>query len=126
MERPRETLSVAPAVAAYRHRLDHLRAEGRQLRAALASSPDSPADLEALRVWQRECAATVSQLSGGSKAHWLSRAFSEALLVPTAAAGAASLVTIIDRLLGVLDSAGRSLAGAAALPAADSASSPPS
>ena len=62
--------SLASSIDAYRHRLDHLRAEGRQLRAALGRSPDSPADLDALRVWQRECAATVSQLSGGSKAHW--------------------------------------------------------
>ena len=116
--------SLTTSIDVYRHRLDHLRAEGRQLRAVLASTSESLADLEALRVWQRECAATVSQLSGGSKAHWLSRAFSEALLVPAAPAGA-SVVTIVDRLLGVLDSAGHSLADAAAVPAADPAGPPP-
>lgn len=115
-------------IATYRHRLDHLSMEGRQLRAALANFPDGSAQLQALHVWQRECAATVSQLSGGSKAHWLSRAFSEALLVPASTDAQrhdASIVTIIDRLLGVLDSAGQSLADAVAPPSSDVASRPP-
>jgi hypothetical protein len=110
-------------VATFRHRLDHLRAEGRELGSALAGLQDSAGNLEPLRVWQRECAATISQLSGGSKAHWLSRAFSEALLVPNAGAGAA-VVTIIERLLAVLDSATQSLA-AATVPASDATAPPP-
>ena len=128
MEHPEQLSSVPAAIEAYRHRLDHLSAEGQQLRAALASSPDGTANVQALGVWQRECAATVSQLSGGSKAHWLSRAFSEALLVPAATAGSAgdtSVVTITDRLLSVLDSASRSLAGAVAPASSDSAGIPP-
>jgi hypothetical protein len=113
-------------VDVYRHRLAHLAAEGRRLRAALAHAPDGAADLRALRVWQDECAATVGQLSGGSKAHWLARAFSDALLVPVAhgdGSASVSVVTIVDRLLGVLESAGRSLAGAVAGP--DEGSRPP-
>jgi hypothetical protein len=124
MDHPPQVPSVDSAVAVYRHRLDHLSAEGRQIRAVLATTPGDAADLQALRIWQRECAATISQLSGGSKAHWLSRAFSEALLVPMANGGSASVVTILDRLLSVLDSAGRSLADAVLPPSPDSGPPP--
>ena len=112
------------AVDAYVHRLEHLRATGQQLRIALASSSESPGETHALGVWQRDCAATVSQLSGGSKRHWLSRAFSDALLVPVNGADSASVVSIIDRLLDVLASAGRSLAGAVDPPAIEPADPP--
>jgi hypothetical protein len=30
--------------------------------------------VDATREWQRDCAAAINQLSGGSKAHWLARA----------------------------------------------------
>jgi hypothetical protein len=99
--------------AVFQHRLGHLRDEGQRLRAALSTDTQRASDHEALGRWQRECAATISQLSGGSKAHWLSRAFSEALLVPAASgdlrARDASSLTIVDRLLGVLDQADRSV-----------------
>lgn len=101
-----------PAIDSYRHRLDHLAADGRQLRAALMESPGDNGNLAALRTWQAECATTVSQLSGGIKIHWLSRAFSEALLVRGAAGGSADVVVIIDRVLGVMASARQSLAEA--------------
>ena len=104
--------ALTSALYAYRHRLDHLVAEGRQLQEALATAPGSSADLDALRVWQRACAVTIGQLSGGSKAHWLARAYSDGLLVPLARAESASVTTIIDRILGVLDRAGASLAHA--------------
>jgi len=125
MDNHQETAPVASAIDVYRHRLDHLSAEGRQLRTALASDSGGATNLQALRVWQRECAATVGQLSGGSKAHWLSRAFSTALLVPIADGGSVGVVTIIDRLLSVLDSAGRSLADAITPPSPGSDSPPP-
>ncbi len=112
------------AVDTYLHRLEHLRATGQQLRIALASSSESPGETQALGAWQRDCAATVSQLSGGSKRHWLSRAFSDALLVPVNGADSASVVSIIDRLLDVLASAGRSLAGAVDPPAIEPAGQP--
>lgn len=102
--------ALSSSLHAYRHRLDHLLAEGRQLQEALATAPGSSADLDALRVWQRACAATIGQLSGGSKAHWLARAYSDGLLVPRAES--ASVTTIIDRILDVLDRACASLAHA--------------
>src|SRR5438445_511238 len=36
---------------------------------------------DAIRAWQQDCAAAINQLSGGSKAHWLARAYSGAFLV---------------------------------------------
>jgi hypothetical protein len=45
---------------------------------------------EASRAWQQDCAAAINQLSGGSKAHWLARAYSEAFLVRSAFAPLAS------------------------------------
>lgn len=114
----------SPAILTYRHRLDHLGFEGRRLRATLLANPEDAIGLQALGLWQRECAATVSQLSGGSKAHWLSRSFSEALLVPSSQGASAHIVTIVDRLLNVLDAARRSLADAVESSSPD-ASAPP-
>ena len=37
--------------------------------------------VDATRAWQQDCAAAINQLSGGSKAHWLARAYSGAFLV---------------------------------------------
>jgi hypothetical protein len=78
-------------------RLEALIRRGRQIRDTRA--------VDAARLWQRDCAAAVSELSGGSKAHWLSRAFSSALLVRSASGGVvveANLTDIIERILGVL------------------------
>ena len=61
--------------------------------------------VDATRAWQRDCAAAVNQLSGGSKAHWLSRAYSEAFLVRSANGGVvveAEAGEIVDRILDVL------------------------
>ena len=90
------------------HRLDHLIREGGRLRASLAAEPASPLHLEQMRVWQRECGATIGRLSGGSKAHWLSRAYSEAYLL----GGATTEVSageIVMRILNVLEQALASL-----------------
>lgn len=100
------------AILAYRHRLDHLAIEGRRIRTTLERNPEDAVGLQSLGLWQRECATTVSQLSGGSKAHWLSRSFSEALLVPSSEGASANVVVIIDRLLNVLEAARQSLANA--------------
>jgi len=62
--------------------------------------------------WQRECAAAIAELSGGSKAHWLSREFSAALLVRSpdgAAIVEAGRAEIVRRLLDVLAQARTSL-----------------
>jgi hypothetical protein len=69
--------------------------------------------VDATRAWQQECAAAVNQLSGGSKAHWLSRAFSHAFLVRGADGGVvleAESTEIIDRILEVLAQGVASLA----------------
>jgi hypothetical protein len=100
---------VPSTVQTFRHRIDHLEDEGRRLLESLERSPDSPDAETALGPWQRECAATISQLSGGVKAHWLSRAFSEALLVQVPPTESARVTTIVSRILAVLDRAARSL-----------------
>jgi hypothetical protein len=69
--------------------------------------------VDATRAWQQDCAAAVNQLSGGSKAHWLSRAFSHAFLVRPADGGVvleADSTEIIDRILDVLAQGVASLA----------------
>ena len=96
--------------------------------------------IEASRAWQRDCAAAINQLSGGSKAHWLARAYSEAFLVrPTKAAGvggsavaplASDLLVeadpkeIVDRILGVLAQGAASLSRMDEVAAASSGGAP--
>jgi hypothetical protein len=84
--------------------VESLMRRGRQIKAAPAA--------DALRTWQRDCAAAVNQLSGGSKAHWLARAYSSAFLV-RAIDGAAIVEVntseIVDRILDVLVQARTSL-----------------
>jgi hypothetical protein len=83
--------------------------------------------VDATRAWQRDCAAAVNQLSGGSKAHWLSRAYSEAFLVRSAGRGVvveAEAGEIIDRILEVLAQGAASLSSMDAVAAA-STSAPP-
>jgi hypothetical protein len=80
---------------------------GHELYDALVHGSDGSTEA-AIRLWQRDCAATVSQLSGGSKAHWLAREFSQAFLVRSAAGDVveqATLAVIVQRLLAVLEQA---------------------
>jgi hypothetical protein len=107
-------------IGTYEHRLDHLLRDGRDLyRHLRAIDRDLGQDLQAMRAWQRECAATISQLSGGSKQHWLSRAYSEAFLPGTPGAPGTSgraveeisVDAIVERIMGVLREAQASLAG---------------
>jgi hypothetical protein len=68
-----------------------------------------------VRIWQRDCAAAINQLSGGSKAHWLSRAYSSAFLMRGADGGVvveASASEIVERILAVLAQARASLTNA--------------
>ncbi|MGA3349636.1 MAG: hypothetical protein ABSC33_11490 [Candidatus Sulfotelmatobacter sp.] len=91
--------------------LSHLNAliqRGDQLRQALASSSSDEATIAATRPWQEDCGVTINQLSGGSKAHWLARAFSQAFLMRAAdgaAAQGAAPAEIVQQLLGVLKQA---------------------
>jgi hypothetical protein len=67
---------------------------------------------DATRAWQQDCAAVINQLSGGSKSHWLARAYSGAFLVRSARGGVVVEVDpteIVDRILGVLAQGATSL-----------------
>jgi hypothetical protein len=112
-------------IRTYQHRLDHLLQDGQDLHSSLLTADrDLGRDLDVMRQWQRECAATISQLSGGSKQHWLSRAYSDAFLPrlpsrpgssepPGAAVEEAPVDLIVNRILGVLREAQASLHGMA-------------
>jgi hypothetical protein len=100
--------------------IDRLIRRGRELSGELsaAARPADPGPVAAVassvRLWQEDCAAAINELSGGSKAHWLARAFSRAFLVPSTRARIvveAGEVDIVHRLLDVLGHARASLAG---------------
>jgi hypothetical protein len=83
--------------------------------------------VDATRAWQRDCAAAINQLSGGSKAHWLSRAYSEAFLLRSAEGGVvveAEAGEIIDRILDVLSQGAASLTRMDAVEAASTGAPP--
>src|SRR5258708_15730929 len=99
-------------VETYLIHLDGLIRRGYQLRDTLAADPSDAATIGATRHWQEDCGVTINQLSGGSKAHWLARAFSEAFLMRAAdgrAAQGAPPAEIVQQLLGVLGQAVASL-----------------
>jgi hypothetical protein len=84
--------------------LEVLIRRGHQIRNAAA--------VDATRAWQQDCAAAINQLSGGSKAHWLARAYSGAFLVRSDCGGVVVEVDateIVDRILGVLAQGATSL-----------------
>jgi hypothetical protein len=92
--------------------LDGLIHRGRRLRETLAKDPSDKSTLVANRSWQQDCGVAINQLSGGSKAHWLARAFSEAFLLRTTSGQVIEAVVpaeIVERLVGVLDQAVTSL-----------------
>jgi hypothetical protein len=95
-------------IETYLSRLNSLIGRGRQVRDALTIDPLSGSAIAATRVWQEDCGATINQLSGGSKGHWLARSFSEAFLMRSAAGAAvegAAPAEIVKRLLDVLERA---------------------
>jgi hypothetical protein len=99
--------------------LEALMQRGRQIRAERS--------VDATRAWQQDCAAAINQLSGGSKAHWLARAFSGAFLVRAADGGVivqADAADIVERILGVLAEAASSLSRMDDVEAASSATAP--
>jgi hypothetical protein len=88
--------------------LDGLIRRGRRLRNELANDPSNKSALVANRAWQQDCGVAINQLSGGSKAHWLARSFSEAFLLRSTSGQAIEAVApaeIVERLIGVLDQA---------------------
>jgi hypothetical protein len=105
--------SLRAQIDAYLPHLDHLIQRGRQLGYALTTDSSNMSALAATRVWQKDCGVTVNQLSGGSKAHSLARAYSEAFLLRSTTGGvieAAAPSEIINRLVVVLEQAVMSLA----------------
>jgi hypothetical protein len=114
----------------YLPHLDGLIQRGLALHGALAADPFDPSALAANRVWQQDCGVAVNQLSGGSKAHWLARSFSEAFLMRSAAGRvveAAAPAEIVNRLVEVLRQAAASLShlrGGGSMPASSEAAPP--
>jgi len=99
-------------IETYLSHLDGLIRHGRQLHDTLTADPSDSSAIAATRVWQQDCGVTVNQLSGGSKAHWLARSFSEAFLMRSAVGRAvegAAPAEIVKRLLDVLEQAVASL-----------------
>jgi hypothetical protein len=103
-----------PLVDSFRQRLDDLTREGRALRAQFADGRTADAaSLAAIRAWQQQCGIAVNELSGGSKAHWLARAFSDAFMVratPGEVVAEAPVAEIVSRLIDVLNQAAQALA----------------
>jgi hypothetical protein len=92
--------------------LNTLVRRGQELANALRADGSGPSAHAETRIWQRDCAALVSQLSGGSKAHWLAREFSHAFLVRSAAGSQveeAEVALIVERILEVLEKAQKAL-----------------
>ena len=104
--------SLRAQIETYLSHLDGLIRRGRQVRDTLAADPTSKSAIAATRAWQEDCGVTINQLSGGSKAHWLARSFSDAFLMRSedgqAVEGTPPEV-IVNRLLKVLDQAVTSL-----------------
>jgi hypothetical protein len=106
--------SLRAQIETYLSHLDGLIRCGRQVRDTLVKDPSSKSAIAATRAWQEDCGITINQLSGGSKAHWLARSFSEAFLMRSAAGHAAEGAApdeIVKRLLNVLEQAVASLTG---------------
>ena len=104
--------SLQEQIKIYLSHLGGLIGRGRQLREALAADPSSESAIAATRAWQEDCGVTINQLSGGSKAHWLARSFSDAFLMRSTSGRAlegAAPADIINKLLHVLEQAVASL-----------------
>ena len=106
--------SVRAQIETHLSHLDGLIRRGRQILDRLTTGVGNPTVIAETRAWQEHCGTTINQLSGGSKAHWLARLFSNAFLMRTADGRAAEGVPpdeIVKRLLDVLDQAVASVSG---------------
>ncbi len=107
--------------------LEDLARRGRRVRDRLAATPVDASSLAAAQSWQQACAMAIHQLAGGSKAHWLSRGYSAALLVRSTDGGTiveADVATIVVRILDLLEQASRSLSQMDDVAVASSAAAP--
>ncbi len=101
---------------------------GRELYGLLASDSSDAFATTANGVWQQECGVIVNELSGGSKAHWLARAFSEAFLLRSESGGSAHdapPAEIVNRLIAVLERAVAALSNPDATSIASASAAPP-
>lgn len=92
--------------------LDALIHRGHRLHDELAKNPTDTPALVSNRAWQQDIGVAINQLSGGSKAHWLARAFSEAFLLRTDSGQVIETVApaeIVERLINVMEQAVLSL-----------------
>ena len=106
--------SLRAQIETYLSHLDGLSRRGRQLRDKLAADPTNQLVIAETRTWQEACGVTINQLSGGSKAHWLARSFSQGFLMRSTdgrAVEGAATAEIVTRLLDVLEQAVTSLSG---------------
>jgi len=104
--------SLRAQIETYLSHLDGLIRRGRQVHNILVIDPSSKSAIAATRAWHEDCGVTINQLSGGSKAHWLARSFSEAFLMRSNSGSAVEGALpdeIVKRLLGVLEQAVESL-----------------
>jgi hypothetical protein len=95
-------------IESFLSQLNALIRRGCDLRDALADDPSNDAAATATRLWQQDCGVIINELSGGSKAHWLARSFSEAFLLRSESGRAvegAAPDEIVKRLLDVLEQA---------------------
>lgn len=100
--------SLQSQIDIYLAHLDGLMRRGQQLREGLSANPSDAAAMAMTRRWQEDCGQIINQLSGGSKAHWLARAFSQAFLKRSrdgSAAQGAMPAEIVQQLLAVLGQA---------------------
>ncbi len=109
--------------------LAKLERRGTELRDRLTTDGDAAErQRPAISLWQQDCAAAIHQLAGGSKAHWLSRSFSDALLVRSDGGGAViepGPAEIVARIIEVLERARHSLTHMDEVAVASSAAVPP-
>jgi hypothetical protein len=115
-------------IETYLSQLDNLIRRGRELRGLLAADPSDAFAVTTNRVWQQDVGLTINQLSGGSKAHWLARLFSQAFLVRATNGEAVEETApqeIVTRLLAVLERAVASLSNRDAAPVLSTSAEPP-
>jgi hypothetical protein len=126
-------LSQQAQIDTYLTHLEGLIRRGQAVRDKLAETSSDPSVIAATRVWQEDCGVTINQLSGGSKAHWLARSFSQAFLMRSATGNAvegAEPSAIVQRLLDVLEQAIQTLSSMdagkdASFPLSSAAAEPP-
>ncbi|MGA2415513.1 MAG: hypothetical protein ABSF59_13760 [Candidatus Sulfotelmatobacter sp.] len=97
--------SLRTQIDAYLIQLESLILRGNGLRDRLAAQASDLSAIHDTRQWQEDCGVTINQLSGGSKAHWLARSFSQAFLMRAEDGRAIEGVEpaeIVRRLLDVL------------------------